>query len=117
MILIVTSAPHRYTHESVEAERGEIGVRVVAYGELIADRKKLPAATYVFTDFERLPAWRVAEAAQLYRMLRKRGCRVINDPARVSSRYGLLRLLHRSGINDFNAYRIEELVPPSQWPV
>src|SRR5512139_1668575 len=36
LILIVTSAPHRYTHESVEAERGEIGVRVVAYGELIA---------------------------------------------------------------------------------
>jgi hypothetical protein len=50
-------------------------------------------------------------------LLRSRGITVLNDPARVASRYGLLRKLYRAGINRFNAYRVEEAVLPERWPV
>jgi len=49
--------------------------------------------------------------------LRDDGMRVLNDPARLPSRYGLLRQLCRHGINDFDAYRVEEGSVPARWPV
>ncbi len=42
---------------------------------------------------------------------------VLNDPARVASRYGLLRKLYRAGINRFDAHRVEDAVMPERWPV
>jgi hypothetical protein len=78
---------------------------------------QVPRATYVFTDLDRLPLWRVRQAAMIYRQLREGGARVLNDPARVPSRFGLLRGLYRRGINSFNAYRVEEGLIPQRWPV
>jgi hypothetical protein len=63
------------------------------------------------------PLGRFEAAAGLYRRLRDQGNRVLNDPARLLSRYGLLRRLQRDGFNRFNAYRAEECVAPSRWPV
>ena len=117
MILFVTSTEHRYTHEDVEAEGDEIDAKVVSYDALIEGARDARVATYVFTDFERLSPSRLIQASRLYRAFKARGWRVINDPARVSSRFGLLRRLHRLGINDFDAYRVEELVTPRRWPV
>ncbi|MGH9208043.1 MAG: hypothetical protein ACRD1G_16050, partial [Acidimicrobiales bacterium] len=76
-----------------------------------------PRATYVFTDLDRLSLWGLRLAASAYRRLRDQEVTVLNDPARVLSRYGLLRRLYLSGINAFNAYRVEEGVIPERWPV
>jgi len=115
MILIVTTKEHRYTHAALEREPA-LRVRVMSYDEMLV-RSRPYRATYVFTDLDRLPAWRVHKAAIRYRELRAAGLRVLNDPARVAGRFGLLRGLHRSGFNNFNAFRLDELAGPPQWPV
>jgi hypothetical protein len=116
VILFVTSAEHRYTHEGLDSERDDLNVRVASYEELLKRPGEL-GVTYVFTDFDRLSLWRLVQAGFLFRQLKHQGCRVLNDPARIPHRFGLLRLLHREGINGFNAYRVDELVMPQRWPV
>ena len=116
MIIFVLTAEHLYTLRGAVKELPAVNVSVISYEELFAMRSH-PRATYVFTDYDRLPMWRVREAAALYRRLRDSGFRVLNDPARIPSRYGLLRRLHDNGINDFTAYRVEEGVVPRRWPV
>ena len=66
---------------------------------------------------DRLSLWQLRFAALAFRRMRDRGLRVLNDPARAISRWGLLRSLHLAGINYFNAYRVEESVRPRRWPV
>lgn len=115
MIIIFTTKSHRYTHESVAAEPGA-NVRVISYEDLNRTTE-LPRATYIFTDVDRLiPKVRV-HAAQVYRQLQNAGAKVLNNPARMLSRFGLLRALHRAGVNDFDAYRVENLEEPRRWPV
>jgi hypothetical protein len=116
VILFATSEEHRYTHDGVDAERDDLNVRVAAYDELLG-RRGDRGITYVLTDFDRLSLWRLAQAAGLYRELKQQGCRVLNDPAKVPTRFGLLRLLHHEGVNGFNAYRVDELMLPQRWPV
>src|SRR5690606_2052105 len=41
----------------------------------------------------------------------------LNNPARVLTRYPLLRALHAAGINPFNAYRADDNPQPQQFPV
>lgn len=93
-----------------------VQVLIATYDEMLS-ATEVPVATYIFTDLDRLPTWRLQVAAELYRNLRKAGVRVLNDPTLILSRYGLLRKLYRLGINDFDAYRIEEEVMPARWPV
>jgi hypothetical protein len=115
VILILTTAPHRYTHETVEAEP-DVDVRVLGYPEVIQS-KHMPTATYIFTDVDRLAPATLVHIAETYRRLRDGGGKVLNDPARMLSRFGVLRALHRAGINDFDAYRVEDLEEPRRWPV
>jgi hypothetical protein len=78
---------------------------------------KLPVATYVFTDFERLYPWEQICAANLYRTLTAMGQRCLNDPARAMTRFELLRALYRAGFNPFNLYRAEDDPRPERFPV
>lgn len=116
MILIVTTEDHRYTHNRVAAE-GDVDVRVITYNELKAHATALPKGTYIFTDADRLSLYELRDAAMAYRALKRAGQKVLNDPARMLSRYGLLRALNRAGINEFDAYRVEEREQPRRWPV
>ena len=116
MILIVTTEDHRYTHKTLAPE-GKVDVRVISYKELKQHATRLPRGTYIFTDVDRLSMYDVRDAAMSYRALKRAGQRVLNDPARMLSRYGLLRALNRAGINDFDAYRLEEQDGPRRWPV
>jgi hypothetical protein len=116
MILVVTTAEHPYTHSAVVEERDTADIRIVSWDEVLTS-SPAPKATYILTDFDRLPDWKLRKAALFFRHLRREGHRVFNDPARVASRQGLLRRLHRAGINGFNAYRVEEVVQPARWPV
>ena len=116
MIVFVTSDTHRYTHEALAFEEG-INVTVLSYGELKERAKALPIATYIFTDLDRVSPEVRRHASRSYRGLRQHGQRVLNDPARMPSRFGLLRALNRAGINDFDAYRVDALETPRRWPV
>lgn len=116
MIRFLTTQLHAYTHEKVAEESKAVEVGVLPY-ELAARDKELPRGTYIFTDIDRLAPIQLRWASGLYRRLRDRGCRVLNDPARLHSRYGLLRLLFRNGLNRFDCYRAEECVRPERWPV
>jgi len=115
LILVITTREHEYTHAAVAEER-ELDVVVVSYDEILR-RKKPHRATHIFTDLDRLPAWQVHDAAILFRNLRKAGIKALNDPAKVRSRFGLLRVLNRAGINGFDAYPAESLDVPRRWPV
>ncbi len=64
--------------------------RVIPYERLFRMRR-LPRATFIFTDFDRLDFWDLEMAARVYRRVREAGARALNDPARVSSRFRLLR--------------------------
>jgi hypothetical protein len=116
LILIITTEKHRYTHASLRSE-SDVDARVISYDEIKKHAATLPEATYVFTDVDRLPPAEVLEAARYYRALRDHGQKVLNDPARLLTRFGLLRALSRAGINQFDGYRVEDLDEPRRWPV
>ncbi|MGF1548950.1 MAG: hypothetical protein ACFBQW_00185 [Sphingomonadaceae bacterium] len=116
MIVVVATASHTYTHEELAGLDGAVEIEVKTYHDLHTQGLP-PDATYIFTDVDRLPASTHRWAALQYRQLRKKGVKVLNDPARMLSRQGLLRRLARLGINDFNAYRVEEGIKPAKWPV
>jgi hypothetical protein len=116
VIVFLLTAEHAYTMQRVIGAREDIRVEVSTYRNL-QRAGALPRATYVFTDLDRLSPSMLRAAAASYRRLRDAGLRVLNDPARMPSRLGLLRSLHEAGINRFNAYRAEERVTPARWPV
>jgi hypothetical protein len=116
MIVFLTAPSMEYTHRDVGKNAEGFVVRVGNYRDLLQQQKTL-LATYVFTDMDRLSLQHLHRVAAAYRLLRSAGLRVLNDPALAPSRYGLLRRLHEAGINDFNAYRVEERLRPTRWPV
>lgn len=116
MIVFLLTDDYAWTHKQLVGASLEARVRLMSYAELTS-ANMLPQATYVFTDLDRLSPGGLRLAATAYRRLRDQGVAVLNDPARVLSRYGLLRRLYLSGINTFNAYRVEEGVIPERWPV
>ena len=117
MICFVTARGYGNTYKQIaEAARGRMDIRTLLFRDLIA-MKSVPKGTYVFTDLDRLSGPDLVLAARFYRRLKAANLRVLNDPARIRSRYGLLRLLAERGINDFNAYRLEEERGPERWPV
>jgi hypothetical protein len=119
VIIAVTVADHQYTFSCFR--EGKYGfpapdLRTMAYEDLVR-AKRVPRATYIFTDLERLSSWELQLAATLYRRLKKRGLRCLNDPARVMTRFELLRGLHAAGINPFNVYRADDRPRPARFPV
>jgi hypothetical protein len=118
MVVFLVSEGHTYTLQKVKERARVSGTRVlVSNYETLFQSKRTVRATYVFTDMDRLSLPHLQKACTYYRRLRDEGLRVLNDPARVPSRFGLLRGLHAAGINRFNAYRVEEGVRPQRWPV
>lgn len=115
MIVILGTRAHAYTHETLR-DTGRFDLRTMPYDRALLSRY-LPVATYVFTDMDRLGFWELELAARLYRSLRRAGQRVLNDPARVRDRFSLLRTLRERGINDFDAYRVEDERRPRRYPV
>jgi len=119
MIRFVVTEGHKYT---VAAFGKGFGVSVppvaaISYAELFSSATT-PAGTYIFADIERLVDSETVLAAEIYRVLRAAdGCRVLNDPATVRIRYGLLRRLREAGLNDFDSYRADGCPRPSHFPV
>lgn len=116
MLRVVTTRRHASTLSTIRKERSRVRILHADYDRLIAARRLRPLPT-IFTDFDRLSAWDLELAARIRRQLAAHGARTLNDPARVKPRHALLRALHEAGVNDFNAYRLDEAVRPSRYPV
>jgi hypothetical protein len=119
MLLFVTAHGHSYTVMSLL--QGTFGAatpacQVTTYDALF-QATRTRQATHIFADIERLYDWELALAADVYRAIRAAGLPCVNDPARVMSRYELLRNLHAAGVNPFNAYRAEDRPQPRRFPV
>jgi hypothetical protein len=107
---------HQRTHTRVVKDPGAPRIELLHYDQLFASRE-LPRAAYVFTDLDRLAPWDLELAAAVHRVLAAAGLPVLNDPARVKTRFALLRALHQAGLNEFNAYRLDEGARPARYPV
>ncbi len=116
MIRFLLTRGHDYTLTPVRKSRRAPPVSLMHYDSLIRARW-LRRATYIFTDLDRLSYWDLEHAAHLYLQIQAAGLPVWNNPARVKGRYPLLRALHAAGLNDFNAYRADDLGSVRRFPV
>ncbi|HYG24147.1 MAG TPA: hypothetical protein VEH04_15315 [Verrucomicrobiae bacterium] len=116
MIRFLLSRGHGYTLKDVRRARQAPPISVMFYDSLFRSRC-VWRGTYVFTDLDRLSYWDLELAAHAYQHLRSAGVPVWNNPARVRSRYPLLRRLHEAGLNDFNVYRGDEPLTDVRFPV
>lgn len=120
MIRFVTTRGYEVTLRALTHWPSENGCRfaTINYNTLFASRR-LPAGTYIFTDHERLSDRELALASEAYRALQSAAprVRVLNDPARVKTRFALLRALHTAGLNAFDAYPADGLPKPRRFPV
>ena len=119
MLIFVTTRGHAYTLRAiVEQKLGAVAPpsMAVTYDTLF-QAGQVPRGTFVFTDVERLYPWEARLAADVFRSLKSEGLRCLNDPARVLTRYELLRTLHSNGINPFDVYRAEDRPRPKLFPV
>jgi hypothetical protein len=119
MIIFVTTKRHAYTVASLVDGRLGPSVpqfRAMAWEHLFHARR-IPRATYVFTDLERLSPPELFFAAQVYQAATAVGLRCLNNPALVRHRYALLHALHAHGHNPFTVYRAEISPRPERFPV
>lgn len=116
MIRFVTSRGHSYTLDALRRDPRAPRLEVISYDRLIKTRRAA-GVTHVFVDQDRLASWDLELAAAAYGCLKRAGVAVLNDPARVRTRFSLLRALHEAGLNDFNAYRLDEGLWPERYPV
>jgi hypothetical protein len=121
MVRFLTTRGHEYTVKHlVEGTMGGEKVppcSVEAYDHFLR-RKEVAVGNYIFTDIERLTPWELRVLAESYGVLAGDGrCRVLNNPARVMTRYELLRNLRVEGINDFDVIRADERRWPEKYPV
>jgi hypothetical protein len=121
MVRFLTTRGHEYTAKAL-AERTMEGASVppcvVETYDRFMRRPEAPCGVYIFTDIERLTPWELRLASEAYALLAADPrCRVLNNPARVMSRYELLRNLHEERINEFDVIRGDERRWPSRFPV
>lgn len=116
MICFVCTAAHNYTFRHLRDFAGAPEVKTWTYDRLFRARR-LPRATWIFTDFDRLNFWELELAARVHRNLVSTGQTVLNDPATVAQRFSLLRRLQRAGFNRFNVWSVEAEEWPNRYPV
>jgi hypothetical protein len=116
MIRFLHTRGHSYTVRNIKTAPDAPPIKCQNYDALIRARK-LAGGTYIFTDIDRLSFWDLEHASHLYLQMKNAGLRVVNNPATVRTRYPLLRALRVAGLNDFNAYRVDELESIEYYPV
>ncbi len=116
MIRFLHTRGHNYTFKFLKGAPKGPAIRCRDYDALIRARW-LRGGTYIFTDIDRLSYWDQEHVSHLYLQMKSAGLRVLNNPAMVRNRYPLLRALRAAGLNDFNAYRADELDSIERYPV
>lgn len=89
----------------------------LTYEELFFERSA-PIGHYIFTDFDRLSRYELECAAHIALTMEEivPEARILNHPLRALERYPLLVALHKTGINDFTATRLEAGERPPRYP-
>jgi hypothetical protein len=121
MVRFLTTRGHEYTAKKL-ADQEMAGARVppcaVENYDRFLRKHEVQCGTYIFTDIERLTPWELRVVAEAYSALAADSrCRILNDPAKVMTRYELLRNLREEGINDFDVIRADERRWPARYPV
>jgi hypothetical protein len=116
MIHFLFSRGHDFELKELKKLPQARSIRMLHYDALFK-KSRLPHSTYVFTDMERLGYWDMELAGHLCVQLKNAGLKVLNNPARAKNRYALLKALHETGLNDFNAYRAEAIPTSNRFPV
>lgn len=118
MIIFLHQGSHSYTHNSLIGKDGMVEMQCRNYTWLLS-QEKLPKATYIFIDRERMDLWELRVFSAFFKHIQEAGSgyRAINNPAKMMNRRSLLRALHVEGINDFNAYSLTEKLSPAKFPV
>src|SRR5438093_10972624 len=116
MIRFLISRGHGYTHECLCKTPQAPATSLMTYDQLLRSRW-LRRATYVVADIDRLSLWDLELAAHAYLEMQRLGLSVLNNPAKVKTRYALLRALYRAGLNDFDVYRVDEINSSIRFPV
>lgn len=116
LIRFVTTRGHDHTLQKLRRHPAAPPLEIVSYDRIFRARSH-PRRPHVFTDLDRLAPWDLELAAVIARGLREEGVAIWNDPARVKTRFALLRALHDAGINSFGAYRLDEGRWPERYPV
>jgi hypothetical protein len=116
MIRFLVSRGHGYTLQSLRKSPQAPRTSLMTYDKLLRSRW-LRRATYTFADIDRLSFWDLELVAHAYVEMKRLGLSVWNNPAKVKTRYALLRALHRAGLNDFNIYRADEISSSIHFPV
>jgi hypothetical protein len=90
----------------------------LTYEEIFFERAG-PIGHYIFTDFDRLTRYELECAARLAHAIEAAApdARIFNHPLRALERFPLLVALHKAGINDFEAIRIDGGARPTRYPV
>lgn len=93
-------------------------VRMLAWEDRL-EARRLPDATYLFCDVDRMSPALLETAAALWDALAARGdaVRLLNRPGRSLPRVALLRALHARGNNDFGVRRLDEPREGLRYPV
>jgi hypothetical protein len=121
MVRFLTTRGHEYTAKNLAQGRmhgATVPPCTVENYDQFLRKKDVPCGAYIFTDMERLTPYELRMAAEAYSALAGDGrCRVLNNPARVMSRYELLRNLREEGINEFDVIRADERRWPDRYPV
>ena len=115
MIILFACRGFTNTHRPIQRER-TFDFRVWTYERLFRAHR-VPRATFIFSDLERLHPWDMEMAARIGHQLHAADARVLNDPARAHQRYQLLVALQREGINDFGVWHLGEEPPEGAYPV
>lgn len=116
MICFVCTGAHSYTFDQLHQFAYVPAIRVWTYDRLFRSTR-LPRATWIFTDFDRLNFWEQELAARFYRILVAQQLTVLNDPATAAQRLTLLRRLYRAGFNRFNVWSVDAEEWPERYPV
>lgn len=119
MICLLVTKAHRYTLDDFfESWARSLHRRcaIVTYDSL-PHRAALSAASFVFTDLERLTDRELEHAAALAERIEQAGGRILNRPDRVLRRFNLLRKLHADGDNPFDVFRLPLEQASPRFPV
>ncbi len=119
MINFVVTKDHSYPMQKMlDGSMGKLPFKWKqwSYEELLSSRN-IKAGTWIFQDIERLTDSERIRISKIAGRLESNGAKVINHPARATSRYELQRKLFKAGLNQFEVYRADEHRTPEHWPV
>ncbi|MBV0892975.1 hypothetical protein KTN05_14140 [Paracoccus sp. Z118] len=121
MIVFVATTEHQYTVRDVLETRDHAlhGRLVILSHEELLSSPRLPRATYVLADLERLDEGGRARLIRRVEALRRAcpGCEVLNLPARIGNRLDIMRRLHEAGVNDFRMLPLDTPAEAFRYPV